>query len=43
MNTARVKHAKYDMEKVMISVGMFLMECFGIVMFFCGVFDIKIL
>lgn len=43
MHTTRLKQTKWDMEKAMITVGMFLMEGFGTVMFLCGILDIKIL
>lgn len=43
MNTIRMKQRKWDLEKVMITAGMFMMESFGIVMLFCGILDIKIL
>ena len=43
MNTIGMKQRKWDMEKVMITAGMLMMESFGIVMLFCGILDIKIL
>lgn len=43
MNTARIKQRRWDVEKVMVTTGMLFMECFGTVMLFCGLLDIKIL
>jgi len=43
MNTMRLKGRRWDVEKVMITAGMLFMECFGTVMLFCGIMDIKIL
>lgn len=43
MNTAKLRVRKWDIEKLMITIGMFMMEGFGMVMLFCGIFDIKII
>jgi len=43
MNTARLRQRRWDVEKVIITVGMLMMEGFGTVMLFCGILDIKIL
>ena len=43
MNTVRLGQRKWDVEKVMITATMLMMECFGTVMLFCGILDIKIL
>lgn len=43
MNTMRLRQRRWDIEKVMIAAGMFIMEGFGTVMLFCGILDIKIL
>lgn len=43
MNTMRLRQKRWDVEKVMITAGMLIMECFGTVMLFCGILDIKIL
>lgn len=42
MNALRLNYNKIDFEKVMITVGMTLMEVSGIVFLFCGLFDIRI-
>lgn len=42
MNTLRLNYNKIDIEKVMITLGMALMEASGIVFLFCGLLDIKI-
>lgn len=42
MNTLRLNYSKIDFEKIMITLGMALMEASGIVMLFCGIFDIRI-
>lgn len=43
MNTMKIRNKKMDVEKVMITAGMLFMECFGTIMLFCGILDIKIL
>ena len=43
MNTAKLRQRKLDVEKVMITLVMLMMEGFGTVMLFCGILDIKIL
>lgn len=43
MSTIRLGQRKWDVEKVMITAGMFIMESFGTVMLLCGILDIKIL
>ena len=43
MNTAKFRVRRWDVEKVMITAGMLMMEGFGTVMLFCGILDIKIL
>lgn len=42
MRTLKTISQKIDMQKLMITVGMTLMEGMGIVLFFCGVFNIQI-
>ncbi len=42
MNTRRLNLHKIDLEKVVITLGMSLMEIFGVVALFCGILDIKI-
>ncbi len=42
MNTVRLYFGKIDFEKVMITLGMTLMELFGVITLFCGIMDIKI-
>lgn len=43
MNTAKLRKKRWDIEKVMITAGMLMMEGFGTVMLFCGIMNIKIL
>ena len=43
MNTIRLYAKRIDLEKVMITAGMFAMEAFGVVTLFCGLMDIKII
>lgn len=43
MNMTALRQRRWDVEKVMITAGMLFMECFGTVMLFCGIMDIKIL
>lgn len=43
MNTLRLGNGNIDMEKLMITISMTLMEVFGAVMLFCAFFDIRIL
>jgi len=42
MNTLRLQYGKIDFEKVMITLGMVLMEASGAVLLVCGIFDIRI-
>lgn len=42
MNTLRLQYSKMDVEKIMITLGMTLMEVSGIVLLICGLFDIRI-
>ena len=42
MNTLRLTVGKIDFEKVFITLGISLMEVFGVVTLFCGILDIKI-
>lgn len=42
MDTLRLNYRKIDLEKVMITLGMALMEASGIILLFCGLLDIKI-
>lgn len=42
MNTLRLNYTKIDFEKVMITLGMALMEVSGIILLVCGLLDIKI-
>ncbi len=42
MNTLRLNFNRVDMEKVMITLGMALMEASGVVLLICGIFDIRI-
>lgn len=42
MNTLRLQYGKIDFEKVMITLGMALMEASGVVLLVCGLLDIKI-
>jgi len=42
MNTLRLNYSKIDFERVMITLGIALMEVSGIVLLFCGIFDIRI-
>lgn len=42
MNTLRLQYKKIDLEKAMITIGMTFMEVTGIVLLFCGLFDIRI-
>lgn len=42
MNTLRLQYDKIDFEKVMITLGMALMEASGAVLLVCGLLDIKI-
>lgn len=43
MRRMGMKTKKADMGTIMVTAGMFLMECFGTVMLFCGIMDIQIL
>lgn len=42
MNTLRLNYTKIDFEKVLITLGMALMEASGVILLFCGLLDIKI-
>lgn len=42
MDTLRLNYRKIDFEKVMITLGMALMEASGVILLFCGLLDIKI-
>ena len=42
MNTLRIQYNKIDVEKIMITLGMTLMEVTGLVLLFCGIFDIRL-
>lgn len=42
MNTLRLQYSKIDFEKVIITLGMALMEASGVVLLVCGLLDIKI-
>ncbi len=42
MNTLRVQYNKIDIEKMMIMLGMALMEVTGLILLFCGLYDIRI-
>lgn len=42
MNTIRLSFNRVEMEKVMITLGMALMEASGVVLLVCGLLDIKI-
>ena len=42
MNTLRLNYNKTDLEKIMITLGMALMEASGAILLFCGLLDIKI-
>ena len=41
MNTLRLQYKKFDLEKATIAIGMTLMEATGIVLLFCGLFNIR--
>ena len=43
MNSAKLRQRRWDVEKVIITAGMLMMEGFGTLMLFCGILDIKIL
>lgn len=43
MNTKGLRQIRWDIEKVIITAGMLMMEGFGTVMLVCGIMDIKIL
>ncbi len=42
MHTLRLDFQKMDIERVLISVGMMVMESFGFIMLICGILGIKI-
>ena len=42
MNTLRVQYNKIDIEKMMIMLGMAFMEVTGLILLFCGLYDIRI-
>lgn len=42
MNTLRLQFNKMNMEKMMITIGMALMETSGLVLLVCGLLNIKI-
>lgn len=42
MHTVRLDLHKMDMERILISFGMAIMEGFGFIMLICGIFGIKI-
>ena len=42
MNTARLEFNKIDMEKIMITLGMVLLEGFGFLTLICGILGVKI-
>ena len=42
MNTLRLQYNKMDIEKMLITIGMAVMEVTGFVLLFCGLLDIKI-
>ena len=41
MYTLRLQYKKIDIERVLIAVGMTLMEATGIILLICGIMDIK--
>lgn len=41
MNTLRLQYKNIDFEKVLIAVGMTLMEATGIILLICGLLNIK--
>lgn len=43
MNTAIFGKKRWDIEKIMITTGMFAIELFGTLMLFCGLLDIRII
>ncbi len=42
MNTMKMNFSKIDFEKIMITLGMGMMEVFGVITLFCGLFDVKL-
>ncbi len=42
MQTVRLDFSKIDVERILISLGMTVMESFGLIMLICGIFGIKI-
>ena len=42
MNTLRLQFNKTDIQKMMITLGMALMEVTGLVLLICGIYNIKI-
>lgn len=42
MEAARITFQKIDLEKVMITLAMAIMESFGLIMLVCGILGIKI-
>lgn len=43
MNTLRLNYYKIDVERMLITLGITLMEVSGFVLLICGLFDIKII
>lgn len=43
MQTLKLNLQKIDFEKVMITLGMALMETTGVILLVCGLFDIRII
>lgn len=43
MNTLRMNYYKIDVERMLITLGITLMEVSGFVLLICGLFDIKII
>lgn len=43
MNTLRLNYYKIDVERILITLGITLMEVSGFVLLICGLFDIKII
>lgn len=42
MNTLRLNYYKIDIERILITLGLALMEASGFLLLMCGLFDIKI-
>lgn len=41
MNTLRLQYKKIDFERIMIALGMTLMEVTGIILLICGILDFR--